>query len=99
MQSRYYGNPVRRSVEEIRIAECDVLRSSSHLLSDILDDHVALHDTECAVVDRNDRTVTTKELEAARRFRIDYRFHLVGSDLQLGIPLQVRQVAAVRHQA
>ena len=54
------GERVPRSVEEVRIAERDVLRASVNLLADIIQHDVALNHAERAVVHWHDRTVPAK---------------------------------------
>src|SRR5712671_2847157 len=58
---------MRRSVEEIRIAECDVPRARRHLLPDVRKHYVAFHHAKRTVKHRHDRTVPAKVLAAARR--------------------------------
>ena len=54
------------SVEEVRIAERDVLRAHLDLLCDVGDDHVDRHDAEPPFVDGHHRTVPAQVLAPAR---------------------------------
>src|SRR5687768_15681311 len=58
------------TVEEIGIAEGDVLRSGRHLTRDVLQYDVRLHDEEPAAVDRDDRAVSAKMLATAARLGV-----------------------------
>ena len=61
---------VRRAVEEIGIAEGDVLGARRDLRRDVREHDVRLHDAELPVVDRHDRTVTAEMPAAAARLRV-----------------------------
>ena len=63
-----YGVPY--TVEKIRVAKGDVLGPGGNLLANILKHHFAVHHTEYAVVDRNDRAVAAKMLASPARFRV-----------------------------
>src|SRR5215510_11642322 len=63
---------VRRTVEEIRIAERDVLSAGRYLRRYVREDDVGLHDAELAVVDRNDRTVPAEVPAAAACLRVSH---------------------------
>ena len=58
---------VRRAVEEVGIAEGDVLGAGGDLLIDVGEHDVDRHDAELAVVDRHDRAMPAAVLAAARR--------------------------------
>ena len=57
---------VARAVEEIGIAEGDVLGAGGHLLADVGEHHVRLHHAERAAVHRHYGTVAAQVLAAAR---------------------------------
>ena len=57
------------SVEEIRIAEGDVLRAGGHLAADVFHDDVAAHDAENAFVDGHDRAVAAEMFATAAGLR------------------------------
>ena len=61
---------VRRTVEEVGIAERDVLRAGRHLRGDIRQHDFRLHDAELAAVDRHDRAMAAEMAAAAARFRV-----------------------------
>ena len=56
-----------RTVEEVGVAEGDVLRPGGGLLPDVGENHLAGHDPEAPVVHGNDGTVPAKMLAAAAR--------------------------------
>ena len=56
-----------RAVEEIGIAEGDVLGAGGHLLIDVREHDVGRDDAELAVVDRHDRAMPAAMLAAAGR--------------------------------
>ena len=58
---------VGRSVEEVGIAERDVLGAGGHLRADVAHHDVERNRAEGAAVDRHDRTVPAQMLAAARR--------------------------------
>src|SRR5258707_493824 len=55
---------VRGTVEEIGVAEGNVLGAGGHLASDISENCVALYDAKGSVIDRNHRTVPAQMLAA-----------------------------------
>ena len=59
-----------RTVEEIRVAEADVLRAGGDLLPDVVEHPVNGDCMKTSVVDRDDRAVPTQVLAAARGLRI-----------------------------
>ena len=61
---------VRGAVEEIGIAEGDVARAVRDLLADIVENDVALHDAELALIDGHDRTVAAQMFAAAAGFGV-----------------------------
>src|SRR4030095_7885201 len=94
MQSRYYGHGMCGHVEEVGISECDVLRAPRHLAANVFQHDISLHDTECTIIDRHNRAVTTKVLATSRRFCVADSFCLAWCQLQTGVTLQSRQVHA-----
>ena len=58
---------VRRPVEEIGIAEGDVLGARGDLLADVLEHRIDGNRMKAPLVDRYDRAVTTEMLAAVRR--------------------------------
>jgi hypothetical protein len=63
-----YG--VAYTVEKIRVTEGDVLRSSSNLFPNVFQHDFAIHNSEDAVIDGNDRAVAAKMLAATAGFRV-----------------------------
>ena len=61
---------VRGTVQEVGIAERDVLRASGDLGADIAEHSLRLHDPELPVVHRHNRTVPAPVLAAAGRLRV-----------------------------
>ena len=82
---------VPRTVEKIRIAKSDVLGARGHLLADVGEDNFLLHDSELAVINRNDRAVTAKVLAPAAGFRVaGHALFAAGQD-QMRVMLELRQ--------
>jgi hypothetical protein len=63
---------VGRPVEEIGIAESDVLCTRIDLGGHVGEHHVGLHDPELSVVDGDDRTVPAKVAAPSRRFGVPH---------------------------
>jgi hypothetical protein len=61
---------MQRTVEEVGIAEGDVLRTCVHLLPDVGEYHVTLHDAKDAAIDRRDGAVPTQVFAAAARLGV-----------------------------
>ena len=61
---------VRRTVEEIGIAERDVLRRRPRPARDVGEHDVGLHDAELSLVDRHDRAMAAQMLAAAAGFGV-----------------------------
>ena len=74
-------------VEEVRIAEGDVLRARRDLRAHVRQHDVDRDDAEAAVVDRHDRTVTAAVLAAAARLGVAGD-PAVRADLQRGVARQ-----------
>lgn len=68
MQHAHDGDRVCWSVEEIGVAERNVLSSGRNLLADVREDDVALHNPEFPLVNRHDRAMPAQVLAAARSF-------------------------------
>src|SRR5258708_2193971 len=56
---------VANAIEEVRIAERNVLRTHGHLLANVLHHDVAVHDAKDALVNRDDRTMAAAMFAAA----------------------------------
>ena len=95
MQRIHDSRGVRRAVEEVGVAESDVLRARFDLQPDIVDDHLRLDDPEGSTVNRNYRAMPAQVLAPAARFRVsDEAFVTVQS--QPGIARQSRESTPVR---
>jgi hypothetical protein len=70
MQRFHQWNRVARTVEKIRIAKSDVLRSGGNLLADICQYYFAIDNPKDSVVHRHDRAVPTEMLATAARFGV-----------------------------
>src|ERR1035437_1714032 len=64
------AHAVGRAVEEIRIAEGDMLRPGLHLLADVGQHNVSRNHSERPVVNGHNGTMTAEVLAAAARLRI-----------------------------
>src|SRR6266404_5613701 len=69
MKRRNEFHGVTDAVEEIRIAEGDVLRAGGHLAANVFEHHLAADDSKDALIDRHDGAMAAKMLAAAARFR------------------------------
>ena len=85
---------VSRAVEEVGIAEGDVLRARRHLRADVRQHDVDRHGAEPAVVDRDDRTVPAAMLAPARRLGVADNLARV-ADLQRRVARQWRQIGPI----
>ena len=82
------------AVEEVGIAEGDVLRAGGDLRADVGEHDVGVHGAEAAVVDRHDRAVAAAMLAAARRLGVADDPPLV-ADLERGVLRQRRQIGSI----
>lgn len=73
------------TVEKVRIAEGDVLRSGGNLLANIFQHDLAVHHAEYTVVDRNNRAVAAKMLASPARFRVAGNAVFAGGENHVGI--------------
>src|SRR5213080_5448095 len=85
-------------VEEVGIAEGDVLRASRDLAADIFPHHLALDDAKRAVVYRHDGTVTAQVLAAPAGLGVAHDAGAVVGQGQMCVLFQRRQVVAIGHQ-
>ena len=70
VQGVYDRQHMPGTVEEIRIAEGDMLCAHLHLLADICQHHFFLHHPEAAVIDRHNRAMAAGMLTAAGSFHV-----------------------------
>src|SRR5262245_45202739 len=70
MQCLHQGDGMPDAIKKVRIAEGDVLGSSRHLLSDILQDHVTLHNAETSRIDWHNRAMAAEVLTATARLGV-----------------------------
>ena len=89
---------VAGAIEEIRVAEGDVLSPSSNLLANVGQHHLTLDKAEAPTVDRHNRAVPAQVLAASTGFGVAYG-HLspVAGD-EMSVFSQVRQTGAVGSQ-
>src|ERR1039458_10403869 len=62
------GDSMAGAVEEIGVAEGDVLRAGGHLPADVLQYHLPLHDAENTPIDRDHRAMPADEFAAPAGF-------------------------------
>src|ERR1700730_16680271 len=92
---------VGRSIEEIRIAECNVLGSRGHLPTDVLQHHLWLNDAKGTLIYRHHRTMPAQVLAPAARFGVARalpRSPLCSIDTQLGVFFERRQPGSYRSE-
>src|SRR5262245_3581659 len=70
VQCLHQGDGMPDAVEEIRIAKSDVLGPSRYLLSDILQDHVTLHNPETPLIDWHNGAMAAEVLTATARLGV-----------------------------
>ena len=70
------------AVEEVGIAERDVLGAGGHLRADVFEHNVCGHDAELPAVDGDDGTVAAQMFAAAARLRIPDGPSHAGGELQ-----------------
>ena len=85
-------------VEEVGIAEGDVLRAGRDLAADIFQHHLALDDAKRAVVHRHDGTVTAQVLAAPAGLGVAHDAGAVVGQGEMCVLFQRRQVVAIGHQ-
>ena len=95
VQRLHNRHRVGGTVEEIRVAEGDVLRARGDLLANVFEHHVAAHHPEMPAVNRHHRTMPAQMLAAAARLRIGDEFGVAVLP-QLGVALEIRQSRAIR---
>src|SRR5437762_11798772 len=76
---------VADAIEKIRITKCDVLRPYRHLLTNVLEHNLAVHDAENAVVNRDDGAMPAKVLATAACFRVTSDAMFAGRQNDVGI--------------
>jgi hypothetical protein len=88
---------VTDAVEEIRIAEGDVLRAGGHLAANVFEHHLAADDSKHALVNRHDRAVAAKMLAAAARFRRANDAKAISGNNEVRVLLHRRHSGSIRH--
>ena len=86
------------TIEEIGVAEGDVLCAGRHLTRDVLQHDVWLHDEEPAAVDRDDRAVAAEMLAAAAGFGVAGDARAATGQLDVRVPLETGKQTTVRHE-
>src|SRR5260221_8601440 len=74
VQSFHKAHRMRWSVEEIRIAESDVLGPRRHLLTNVFHHDLGLYYPKLALIHRNHRTMPAQMLAAAARLGVARSF-------------------------
>jgi len=97
VQGFHQPQGVSRPVEDIRIAEGNVPGPSRHLLADVRQHHLRLHNTEPPVVIGNDRAVPAQVVAAAAGLGVSNPLAR-SVQVQMGVALEQRQIAAVWRQ-
>jgi hypothetical protein len=72
------GHGMPAAIEEIRIAEGNMLRSGRHLLANVREHNFTIHYPEHALVNRHDRAMAAQMLASAARFGITGKAMLAG---------------------
>ena len=88
------GHRVAGAVEEIGIAEGDVLRAGGDLAANVFEHDIGLHDAKHAAVDGYDGAVAAEMLAAARRFGVAHTAR-AGLGAKVGVGAERRQAGAV----
>src|SRR5215467_663222 len=96
MQRVYDPDRMSGAVEEVRISEGDVGRARLHLLPDIGQHDLALHNPKPPLIDGNNRAMTAEMLAAAAGLRISDQLlrAVVG---ELGVASQPGKARAPRN--
>ena len=81
-------NRVPNAIKKVRIAKGDMLRTSRHLLANILQNDMPLHDAETALIHRHNGTMAAEVLTATAGFSVAHDALVVRSYDQLRIALQ-----------
>ena len=76
------------TIEEVGIAEGDVLGAGRDLARDVLQHDVRLHDEEPAAVDRDDRAVAAEMLAAAAGLGVADDARAATGQLDVRVPLE-----------
>src|ERR1051325_6876340 len=91
------GNSVSGSIENIGIAERNVLGARSSLLANVLQHHLSLHNAKDAVVDGNDWAMPAQMLAAAARLGVSGNKMSAIRHHHMRIFVQRRQALPVRY--
>src|SRR5262249_16171928 len=86
------------AVEKIRIAKGHVLCPSRNLLSNVLQDHITLHNAKAPCIHRNNRAMAAQVFTATARFRVASHTLLLRSHDELGIGEWRWEILALWHQ-
>ncbi len=87
---------VGRSVEEIRIAECDVFGACGDLCGDVLEHRVGVHDREPTSIHGDDRAVAAHVLAAARRLGVSGHPGGPGAGVEPGVLVEGGEAGSQR---
>ena len=98
VESVDHAGRVRRTVEEIRIAEGDVAGAGGHLARNVGQHDVGLHDAELPCVHRHDGTVPAQMPAASARFGVADQGAPAVSVLQHRVAIGRRQPAPIGNE-
>src|SRR5947209_18310177 len=86
---------MRGAIEEIRVAERNMLRAGRHLAAYIFENDVTLHDAKCASIHRDHGTVTAQVLASTARLRVADNAGRSIRQREMRIIFERRQVVAI----
>ena len=98
MERLDHAHRMCRTIEEIGIAERDVLGASPDLRVDVGEDDVSRHDAKLAAVDRHDGAVPAQVLAAPACFGGADGFRAAVADMQGRVVAERRQAVAIGHE-
>src|SRR5438105_2264075 len=98
VQGLHQRDGMTDAVEKIWIAKGHVLGPSRNLLSNVLYDHITLHDAKAPGIHWHNWAMATQVFTATARFRVASRALLLWPHDELGIGEWRREFLAIRHQ-
>src|SRR6266446_1046315 len=98
VQSLYQGHGMPDAVEKIRIAKGYMLGPSRDLTSNVLQDHLALHNPKATRIDRHNRAMATQMFTATTRLGVAGQALLFWPHDEAGIGERRWQILPIWHQ-